>query len=115
MEQTMVNRHFANFHIAGFGYWEGCLMFQALKVGTKLRLVREAENRFDPYAVAIYFKETKLGYVPRENNALICQLVDLGYRDIFDVRVQRLSPDAHPEKQVGVVVFLNSANCVFNK
>ena len=40
--------HLANFHIAGFGYWEGCEAFEMLKIGTKLELVREEDNPFDP-------------------------------------------------------------------
>ena len=33
--------HLDNFHIAGFGYWEGCEAFNSLKIGTKLEMVRE--------------------------------------------------------------------------
>ena len=80
-----------------------------MKVGKPLKLVREEGNKFDPYAVAIYYEGYKLGFVPRSDNQLICQFIDLGYTDIFDARVQRISPDAHPEKQIGVVVFLKDA------
>ncbi len=44
--------HLTNFHIAGFGYWEGCEAFEQLKIGTRLDLIREEDNPFDPYAVA---------------------------------------------------------------
>ena len=57
--------HLTNFHIAGFGYWEGCEAFEQLKIGTKLEFVREEDNPFDPYAVAIYFGDYKLGFIPR--------------------------------------------------
>ena len=84
-----------------------------LKVGSQLLLARERENRFDPHAVAIYFNEHKLGFIPRGENELISKMLDLGYEKIFDCRVQRISLDAHPEKQVGVVVFLKVAKEVF--
>ena len=80
-----------------------------LKIGTSLRLVRESENRFDPNAVAIYLDDYKLGFVPRDENELIAKFLDLGYSEIFDLRVQRIALDAHPEKQVGVVLFINEA------
>lgn len=115
MKQTTINRHIGNFYIAGFTFWEGCRAFFELKVGKSLKLIREHDNRFDPCAVAIYYKEYKLGYIPRTENQTIAQFLDLGYTDIFDVRIQRLSPDEHPEKQVGVVVFLKEASEVFNK
>lgn len=115
MTHKKIDRHVGNFNIAGFTYWEGCLALQELKIGAPLQLVREEENKFDPHAVAIYYEDYKLGYVPRSDNVMISQFLDLGYTDIFDLRVQRISLDAHPEKQVGVVLFLKEAKEVFGK
>lgn len=115
METKTTNKHLRNFYIAGFTYHEGCLAINMLKIGTPLKLVREKNNSFDPNAVAIYFKEYKLGYIPATDNELVCNLLDLGYSNIFDLRVQRLSPDQHPEKQVGVVLFIKPANKAFNR
>jgi hypothetical protein len=114
MENKIIDKHFSNFFIAGFIYWEGCMALDELKIGVQLRLVREAENKFDPYAVAIYYGDYKLGFLPRGNNELVSKFLDLGYADIFDLRVQRISPDAHPEKQIGVVLFIKEADKVFN-
>ena len=115
MKNKTINRHLSHFNIAGFTYWEGCIAFQELKVGTRLRLVREADNKFDPHAVAIFYKGYKLGFVPRNENTLISQLLDLGYNSIFDLRVQQILPESHPEKQISVVLFIKEANEVFNK
>lgn len=115
MTHKTIDKYVGHFNIAGFTYWEGCLVVQGLQVGMPLRLVREAENKFDPHAVAIYYEDYKLGYVPRSDNVMISQFLDLGYTDIFDLRVQRISLDAHPEKQVGVVLFLKEAKEVFVK
>ncbi len=115
MENKTTDRHFSNFFIAGFTYWEGCVAISKLRIGVSLRLVRESENRFDPNAVAIYLDDYKLGFVPRDENELIAKFLDLGYSKIFDLRVQRIALDAHPEKQVGVVLFINEAKKVINK
>ena len=96
--------HLDNFHIAGFGYWEGCEAFRRLKIGTKLELVRESDNQFDPYAVAIYYEDYKLGYIPRGSNNDISKYLDMGLEDIYEVRVTRITPDIHPEQQVEVIV-----------
>ena len=66
--------HLANFHIAGFGFWEGCEAFEHLKVGTRLELVSESNNAFDPYAVAIYYGEYKLGFIPRNAPVIAAKL-----------------------------------------
>ena len=115
MENKIIDRHFGNFFVAGFTYWEGCMALGDLKIGTPLKLVREETNRFDPHAVAIYYEDYKLGFVPRGENEMISKFLDLGYADIFDLRVQRITLDAHPEKQIGVVLFLNAASKVFDK
>ncbi len=99
-------RHYSTFDIAGFSYWDGCIVFNELKVGTVLTLVREEDNKFDPYAVAIYYKDSKLGFVPRGSNHEISKFLELGYAGLFEVRINRLTPDVNPEHQVGVIVYL---------
>lgn len=100
-------RHFIDCGIAGFTYWEGAMVFNELKVGDRLRLVREQDNRFDPYAVALYYGDFKLGFVSRGENKELSKFCEMGYADIFDVRINRLSPDEHPENQVGVIVYID--------
>ena len=100
--------HLANFHIAGFGYWEGCEAFNELKIGSLLDLVREEDNKFDPYAVAIYYGDFKLGYVPRSENHDISKFLDMGLDDIYETRLTRITPDVHPEQQVEVIVYVKN-------
>lgn len=107
-DQKVKKVHLANFHIAGFGYWEGCEAFENLKIGSLLEFVREADNKFDPYAVAIYFGDLKLGFIPRGDNHDISKYLDMGHGDLFEVRITRISPDAHPEHQVEVIVYVKS-------
>jgi hypothetical protein len=99
-------RHFSTFRIAGFTYWEGCIALTQLKIGTELRLEREADNKFDPYAVAVYFNEYKLGYIPRDENREISKFLDMGYKAIFEVRINRIDKRETPENQVGAIVYL---------
>ena len=74
----------------------------------KLKLVREADNQFDPYAVAVYFGEFKLGFVPRNNNREISKYLDMGMDDIYEARIQRISPDEHPENQIEVILYIKN-------
>jgi hypothetical protein len=101
---TMNDKHFTNFHIAGFTYYEGADVFDELKIGTQLFLKAEPENRFDPNAVGIYHHETKIGYVPKIENTPIRKFLDLGHTDLFEVKINQIAPEQHPEKQVRVVV-----------
>jgi hypothetical protein len=99
-------RHFINFDIAGFAYWEGSEVFGELKVGTLLTLMRETDNRFDPYAVSIYYGEAKIGYIPRSDNHEISKFLEMGYTSIFETRINRITPELHPANQIGVTIHL---------
>ncbi|MBO4737981.1 MAG: HIRAN domain-containing protein [Bacteroidales bacterium] len=103
-KEMRTNRHLLNTHIAGFAYWDGAEAFASLQIGTILHLQREESNRFDAYAVAVYYNEYKLGYLPRECNKEISKYLDMGYEDIYEVRVCRLNAAAHTEQQVEIVI-----------
>ncbi|MCB9001298.1 MAG: HIRAN domain-containing protein [Bacteroidales bacterium] len=107
----MERRHFTHFNIAGFTYYDGPIALSELKIGSRLQLVFEPENKYDPKAVTIFFNSYKLGYVPRNENSAISKLLEMGY-NIFDTRIQRLDTTTAPEEQVGVIVYLVNANGV---
>ena len=56
-----------NCKLAGFTYYDGPLAWQDLQVGSKLTPVAE-DNKYDPNAIALYFGDNKLGFVPKEKN-----------------------------------------------
>ena len=85
------------------------MVMNQLKIGYELQLVREENNKFDPYAVAIMFDGYKLGYIPRTNNEQFSALMDQGHSNIFEARIQRITPDSHMEHQVSVIVYLKKA------
>jgi hypothetical protein len=91
-------------NIAGFTYYDGLDVINELAIGTHLALVAEPENKFDPYAVAIHYNKKKLGYIPSGENKFIHQFLQSGYTDLFEVRINRISLESHPEKQIGVIV-----------
>ena len=66
------------FNIAGLGHYDAG-EFPSEKLPIRLRLEREALNRYDPLAVAVYESEDlKLGYLPRTGNEVIARLMDGG-------------------------------------
>ncbi|HJG36690.1 HIRAN domain-containing protein [Enorma phocaeensis] len=103
------SRNIMSFHIAGFQFWDGALVLDQLKVGTQLRLVPEFDNPHDPCAVAIYFGETKLGFVPSDENGLISQLLFYGHNGILECRVLQVAAERSPWHQVRAGVYLVDA------
>lgn len=98
------SRHLMDFHIAGFAYYDGLDLIEELKLGTQVDLVSEPNNPADVNAVAIYYKNTKLGYVPNYKNEILSTLVYFGHADILEARIQMFKLDSHPERQFRVVV-----------
>ena len=102
-------RQFMSFCIAGFSHWYGAEHLGELKPGTKLKLVAEPDNPYDPRAVAILLGKVKLGYIPRSMNAEVSQLMFFGHGGIFKCVVTQVDKEAHPEQQVRVSVLVKDA------
>jgi hypothetical protein len=62
--------------IAGFQYYEGPGTEAYLKEDDTLILKREAENKHDFFAVEVFWKNNKLGYLPRTDNKIIARMMD---------------------------------------
>jgi hypothetical protein len=100
----MNDRHFNHFYVAGFTYYDGVDVFDKLHIGTKVELKHEADNKFDNYAVAIYLGNSKIGYVPKNMNKELFKFLSLGHTNLFEAKINQVTPDAHPENQIGVIV-----------
>ena len=99
---------FMDCHLAGRKYHDADEVWDELKVGTTLKLERDKENRIDPYAVMVVFEkdgeEYKLGYIPRGENETIANILEMGWNEIFECRISKINPDAHPENQVHLTI-----------
>ena len=98
------SRSYLDFHIAGFAHHDGLEVIDSLTLGAQVDLCCEPGNPYDTQAVAIYFGETKIGYVPRDDNPFLFQLLYYGHDDIFVARINMVDTAAHPERQFRVAV-----------
>ena len=100
--------YFMDCHLAGRKYHDADEVWDELKVGTTLRLERDKENRFDPYAVMVVFEkeddEYLLGYIPRGENETISNLLEMGWGNIFECLISKIDPEVHPEEQVHLTI-----------
>lgn len=101
--------YFMDCHLAGRKYHDADEVWEQLKVGTVLKLEHDKENRTDANAVMVVYQdqngeEFKLGYIPRTDNETIASLLEMGWMDIFECRISKLDPVAHPENQVHLTI-----------
>ncbi len=92
--------------VAGFQYHEGERLWHRLRKGQRLDLVREPDNPFDARAVRVDWKGRKLGYIPRDENHAVAQMLDRGQR--VDARIHRLREAANPWERIQLEVSLLS-------
>jgi len=93
--------------IAGFQHHRGTAIWPFLREGEKLNLVRESINQHDPNAIAVYFRNDKLGYVPKRENATLAQMLDRGEK--LDAQIIRLLDEENPWRRVRFQVSLLSS------
>ena len=90
--------------IAGFQFHRGNAIWPSLCVGEKLSLVRESFNEHDRDAVAVYFNNEKLGFVPRQENRAIAQMLDRG--ENLEARIASAMDEEDPWRRIGISIFL---------
>jgi len=84
--------------LAGFQYHDGERIWPRLRPGQPLTLRREADNSHDPRAVSVWWRDRKLGYVPRNENVAVATLLDAG--EALEVRVVALEASRDPWRRV---------------
>ncbi len=105
---------FKECHLAGRQYHDVDEVWDELHVGTQLELQRDLDNRHDKNAVAVVYRtvdvdtgiveEYLLGYIPGDENETIAQLLEMGWKDIFECRISKINPDAHYENQIRLTI-----------
>lgn len=106
---------FMECHLAGRIYHDADEVWDELKVGTILKLERDEDNKFDSRAVAVIYEsgadeetgekdEFVLGYIPRNENEVLANLLEMGWNDIFECRINKIDSQNHPENQIRLTI-----------
>lgn len=85
-------------------YYDAARVLPELRVGDSLELRREPDNRHDGRAVEVWWRNRKLGYLPRVENAAVAQMADAGQR--LECAVVDVVPSKFPWGAVTVQVDL---------
>lgn len=88
--------------LAGYQYHRAAAIWPFLQVGEKLHLRREPSNPHDRYAVAVWFRNEHLGYIPRRENRTLATLMDRGERP--EASIVRLLDEKNPWRKIRIRV-----------
>jgi hypothetical protein len=90
--------------LAGFQYHAGTEVWERLRVGDTLVLVREPGNAHDVRAVRVEWQGHMLGYLPRAENRAVAAEMDRGTR--VHGRIARLTAARNPWQRLLIEVFV---------
>ncbi len=90
--------------LAGFQYHSAKQVWDELREGDALTLVREPDNAYDPRAVKVLWHGTMLGYVPRRDNEAVARLLDRG--TVLEARITRLVKTRNPWQRILFEVYV---------
>lgn len=90
--------------LAGFQYYEGKGLWDMMRVGDRLQLVREPANRHDPNAVRVEWRGEMLGYVPRRENGDVARQMDHGAP--VRARIVKLKEARNPWQRIEFEIYV---------
>lgn len=73
-------------YVRGLDYYNYFELQTQLQPQTPLTLVREPDNKHDYKAIAVQAFEKKIGYIAREDNAVLARMLDSGFDLQAEVR-----------------------------
>ena len=93
--------------LAGFQYDDGKVLWDNMRVGDPLTLVREPQNPHDSNAVRVEWKGQPLGYVPRRDNRDVARQMDRGVA--AQAHIVNLKDARNPWQRVEFEIFVELA------
>ena len=114
--------------VAGIGFHDINDIWDELYVGAKLALVREPKNKYDKNAVAVALADDYdendpenfdfdfiLGYIPRNNNAAIAAMLDMGWQEMLEAEITELKDHAPYSDKLHITVYIRSKEPILPK
>jgi hypothetical protein len=94
------------FFVAGFRFHKGMELLPYMEVNDLLELRREPDNEHDECAVALYWQQEMIGYIPAASNEMLAKLLDAQALPLLGM-ITHLNREVKPwENVVAAVYFL---------
>lgn len=107
--QSLISKrkiYLLQFFVAGFRHYKGMELLPYMEVNDLLELRREPANEHDECAIALYWQQEKIGYIPYDFNELPSRLLDAQALPLLGM-ITHLNRDVKPwENIVAAVYFL---------
>lgn len=91
--------------LAGFQFYDGKALWDEMKIGDALTLIRERDNPHDANAVRVEWNGNRLGYIPRRENADVARQMDRGAP--VKARIVKLTQARNPWQRILFEVYVD--------
>lgn len=91
--------------LAGFQFYDGKALWDEMKLGDALTLIRERDNPHDANAVRVEWNGNRLGYIPRRENADVARQMDRGAP--VKARIVKLTQARNPWQRILFEVYVD--------
>lgn len=90
--------------VAGFKHYRGMELLNEMEVNDLIELRREPDNVYDDFAIALYWQQEKIGFIPADFNETIARLLDAEALPLL-ASITHLKKDVKPWENVVVAVY----------
>lgn len=90
--------------VAGFRFYRGMQLLPYMQEGDLLELRRDPQNQHDSFAIALYWQQEMIGYLPAASNEVVARLMDANALPLV-AGITHLNKDAKPWENVAVAVY----------
>lgn len=91
--------------VRGFRFYEGLKLLDEMHEGDLLEMLREPANEYDPKAIALYFNQHKIGFIPKEDNDILSRLMDADVVKL-QAEITHLNKEAKAWENVHIGVYV---------
>lgn len=92
------------FFVAGFRHYKGMELLPYMQVGDLLELRREPGNEHDDCAIALYWQQEKIGYMPAGLNEMPAKLLDAKAIPLLGI-ITHLNREVKPWENVAAAMY----------
>lgn len=92
------------FFVAGFRHYKGLELLPYMQVGDLLELRREPGNEHDDCAIALYWQQEKIGYMPAGLNEMPAKLLDAKAIPLLGI-ITHLNREVKPWENVAAAMY----------
>lgn len=90
--------------VAGFRHYKGMELLNEMEVNDFVELRREPNNEYDDFAIALYWQQEKIGFVPADLNEMIARLLDASALPLL-ATITHLNREVKPWENVVIAVY----------